>query len=268
MVFGFLRSKLVGCDQTGITPSLYYRRESSYGTAIGGFCSIIATILVLFFVTSEMYGLIVAPSYNQNIEYQYVPADEQQMYNIDNVQGTLAVSLLDFHDDEEKQNLTRYVRPVIFTANSVDDGKLWTNVTLYEAVPCEEVFKDKPSALKEFETYGQWWCPDIEQYTLAGQSGFTLFMTIQRCPSASRKLGFDISECEQDEEVIYDYLDGKVQANTKYVGQYFNIDNYLDDHDQDKMHYIGYQERNTMLFRRLSRLQTYKVQMNHVSIYT
>ena len=68
MVFGFLREKLVGLDQTGITPSLYYRRESSYGTAIGGCCSVIAVLLVLFFVTSEMYGLVVAPSYNQNIE--------------------------------------------------------------------------------------------------------------------------------------------------------------------------------------------------------
>ena len=150
------------------------------------------------------------------------------------MKGTLAVSLLDYHSEEEKQNLTRYVRPVIFTANSVDNGKLWENVTLYEAIPCEQIFAGIPSAMKELESYGQWWCPDIPEYTLEGESGFTLFMTMQRCPSASRKLGFDISECEQDEEVIFDYLDGMVQVNTKYISQYFNIDNYLeDDHDQD-----------------------------------
>ena len=31
-------------------------------------------------------------------------------------------------------------------------------------------------------------------------------------------VGFDISECEPDEEVIYDYVDGYIQATTKYIG--------------------------------------------------
>ena len=54
-------------------------------------------------------------------------------------------------------------------------------------------------------------------------------------------LGFDISECETDEELIYDYVDGMVRANTKYVSQYFNIDDYIENPGEENLNYIGYQ---------------------------
>ena len=54
-------------------------------------------------------------------------------------------------------------------------------------------------------------------------------------------LQFDINECETDYEVIYDYADGMVQARTKFVGQYFNIDNYIEEPGEENLKYIGYQ---------------------------
>ena len=66
-------------------------------------------------------------------------------------------------------------------------------------------------------------------------------------------LGFDISECETDIEVIYDYVDGMVRANSKFVGQYFNIENYIEEPGEEKLKHIGYQQRDVMLFKKLTR---------------
>ena len=128
------------------------------------------------------------------------------------------------------------------TGNSADAGKEFTNITVHASKPCEEIFKDRPSALSEFDSnVGTWWCPDIDEYTLAGQHGYTLFYTIKLCPYAQEALQFDISECETDDEVIYAYADGMIQARTKYVGQYFNIDNYIEEPGEENLKYIGYQ---------------------------
>ena len=49
------------------------------------------------------------------------------------------------------------------------------------------------------------------------------------------------TDCET-EDVIESYIDGMVQANTKFIGQYFNIDQYAqsDDQKDNDMNYISY----------------------------
>ena len=69
MIGNLLRKKLASWDQCGYTPSLSYRREASYGTALGGICSIVATLLVMMFVVSELYGLII-PSQSHKYDQQ------------------------------------------------------------------------------------------------------------------------------------------------------------------------------------------------------
>ena len=75
MVFEFASKKLASFDKYGLSPKMHYRTQGSYGTALGGVCSILATLIVLFFMISELYGLIVRPSYNQNKQVQFLPGN-------------------------------------------------------------------------------------------------------------------------------------------------------------------------------------------------
>ena len=63
-MFGFIKRKLRDIDWLGQSPQLTYRREGGYGTALGGFCTLTALLLVMLFVTSEFYGLIMQPTYS------------------------------------------------------------------------------------------------------------------------------------------------------------------------------------------------------------
>ena len=60
----YICRKLANYDKVGSGVNLTYERKPSYGTALGGFCSLIATMLVLFFIFSEFYQLLAAPSFN------------------------------------------------------------------------------------------------------------------------------------------------------------------------------------------------------------
>ena len=64
MIFSFLQKKLAAWDSCGTTPSLSYRREARYGTALGGISTIFGFIVCLLFIMAELYGFIVQPTYN------------------------------------------------------------------------------------------------------------------------------------------------------------------------------------------------------------
>ena len=42
-------------DHVAADVSLKYQKKTSHGTVLGGICSIIAAIIVIFFVFSELY---------------------------------------------------------------------------------------------------------------------------------------------------------------------------------------------------------------------
>ena len=92
-------------------------------------------------------------------------------------------------------------------------------------------------------------------------------MSVQKCTNFIERTGKgDVTtDCESD-AAIETYVTGHVQANTKYIGQYFNIHDF--EHDAGVMDFIGYQHTSTMLFWGESRMQTYTVQRNTVSVYS
>ena len=84
-------------------------------------------------------------------------------------------------------DLFRYIRPVYLTALSEDNGKAWGDIVPYEAIPCGEAFAnvtaegEHKSLEAEYEIYGPWYCPKIDDYKLMNGNGLSLFMTIQTC---------------------------------------------------------------------------------------
>ena len=178
-MFQGLRKTLARNDWFGAPPKLYYRKEATFGTALGGLCTILAITLISFFMVSELYGLIMQPTYNQNKQTQFIPQDTQVPYTIDTDHGILAVSFLDYHTADDKtaplaKDLFRYIRPLYFTAFSTDDGKLWRNTTYLDFEDCAETFKRMRSNGEHVATsvdaaldaFGPWYCPVLDSYTL------------------------------------------------------------------------------------------------------
>ena len=77
----------------------------------------------------------------------------------------------------------------------------------------------------EFDAFGPWYCPNMDEYSLMNSNGLGLFMTVQSCQNAigMLKKGNATTDCEEN---VDDYIHGMVQANTKFVSQYFNIEVY------------------------------------------
>ena len=139
------------------------------------------------FVVSELYSQIIPPhahKYEQHVQAHYTAYDEEKPYEIIGENNALVVSFLDFHDQDSITNdLSRYVRPVYFTANSVNDNKLWENETFYEGIPCheQEVHSDHrnhKSFRNELDSNGPWYCANLTDYTLKGFNGYNLYMSV------------------------------------------------------------------------------------------
>ena len=145
-------------------------------------------MVILFFTVSELYGLIVQPTYDQNKQIQFMPASNEKFYMIDSEEAAIAVAFLDYHNETTMvDDLFRYIRPVYLTAFSDDNGKGWGDIRPYEAIPCSEAFAnltaggEHQSLEAEIETYGPWYCPKIDDYKLMNGNGYSLFMTIHTC---------------------------------------------------------------------------------------
>ena len=115
-----------------------------------------------------------------------MPASNEKFYEIDSMDGSLAVAFLDYHPAENMtDDLSRYIRPVYLTAYSDDNGKAWEDIKPIEAIPCDEAFntmmEGHDSLRAEIETFGPWYCPKIDDYKLMNGNGFSLFMTIHTC---------------------------------------------------------------------------------------
>ena len=92
-------------------------------------------------------------------------------------------------------------------------------------------------------------------------------MFVQKCPNFIEKTGIGNKEtdCETDEE-IESNISGKVAANTKFISEYFNIDEFAKH--PGSMDFIGCQPTSTLLFWGVSRMQTYTVQKNKVNVFS
>ena len=54
---------LSGWDEFGSGAKFNYRGESGYGTGMGGFCSLVVTIITTLFITVQLWSML-DPSYN------------------------------------------------------------------------------------------------------------------------------------------------------------------------------------------------------------
>ena len=181
-------------DHVAADVSLNYQKKSSHGTILGGICSIVAAIIVIFFVFSELYQLIDTPSWNQNVQKSFLVPTNADPYVVDVKNATLAVSLYDLHSEAEKtSNLSRIVQPIFFTASRTEDGS-WSNKTYYEAVPCEDVFGDHVDntwSLKQIlQTNGPWLCPkDLQSYNILNRGNEAIYLSLESCKVANTHHG-------------------------------------------------------------------------------
>ena len=76
MAFG-IATALSKYDSFGSWAKFNYRGESGYGTGIGGCCSIIVTLITIFFVGLQFWGFVFQASYNQSTTtlYKGVPPE-------------------------------------------------------------------------------------------------------------------------------------------------------------------------------------------------
>jgi len=72
-MFG-IASWLAGHDQLGTFAKFNYRGESGYGTGLGGFCSLVVTIITIMFTFTVIYPWVTSPSYNQSATTVYLGA--------------------------------------------------------------------------------------------------------------------------------------------------------------------------------------------------
>ena len=77
--------------------------------------------------------------------------------------------------------------------------------------------------------------------------------------------GDPASDCESDTLNVNNYIDGKIGVRTKYITQYFNIDNYLDH--GTVLDYIGLQENFNLIWIEKAATLTYSVQQNTIDVY-
>lgn len=59
-----------------------YKKSTTFGTSCGGCCSLIANILLLFYVVVMAIGFFVSPGYNVSEERKYYPLYAPELYDI------------------------------------------------------------------------------------------------------------------------------------------------------------------------------------------
>ena len=62
--------------------TLNYKKESGFGTVIGGFFSLINTIFFTLFIMVQLYALVFKPSYSQVTAVNYLTKDQAHKYDI------------------------------------------------------------------------------------------------------------------------------------------------------------------------------------------
>ena len=71
-----------GQDQLGSSVSLNYRGNASFGTVLGGICSLLATLFFSAFILVQMYAWLFQPSYNQSVEKTYLNRNANSTYSV------------------------------------------------------------------------------------------------------------------------------------------------------------------------------------------
>ena len=185
----------------------------------------------------------------------------------------MAVSLDDLNTGANKAaNLTRIVQPVFFTASRTNEGT-WFDKKYYEAVPCEDVFGEMVnytwSLYQILQANGPWLCPKgLGSYNILNHGNEAIYLALESCELASTHLGLGdpSTDCETDLTVVNKYIDGLMGVRTKYIAQYFNIDNYLEY--GTVLDYIGLQENYFLVWTVKAATLTYSVLQTEINVYS
>ena len=111
-------------------------------------------------------------------------------------------------------------------------------------------------------------CPkDLQNYNILNHGNEAIYLSLESCKVASthHELGDPSQDCELDTLNVNNYIDGKIGVRTKYITQYFTIDNYMDD--GTKLDYIGLQESFNLIWIEKAATLTYSVQQNTIDVY-
>ena len=74
----YLRKK----DKLADAPGMSYKGEETYGTSIGGCCSLFATIFVSIYFTVIIFDFSMKQSFNSDVETLYHSANDTDKYEL------------------------------------------------------------------------------------------------------------------------------------------------------------------------------------------
>ena len=100
---------LADWDQFGFEIKLNYRKNNTYGTKLGGCCTLLAMFVFWMLFISVILSTCINPSFETS---NYFSFRDYNMSNPDvnfSANGTLGVQLSDMHDEEDRKNLSRYL---------------------------------------------------------------------------------------------------------------------------------------------------------------
>ncbi len=131
-------------DQFGSWAKFNYRGEGGFGTAAGGCCSLIVTVLTAFLITMQLYCFLFNASFNQattelyytgdNEGYDVGPGDFLPSFTIITHDDSAHEDANDLdHADFNDKDLFKFYYQQITKS---DDGKTATAVN-YDAISCE-----------------------------------------------------------------------------------------------------------------------------------
>ena len=148
--------------------------------------------------------------------------------------ASLGIQLDDLHSEDERvADLDRYIR-VVFALNEADGDS--RKFTYYPAGLCKDILTQAPDKFWEsFDFYkskdnldsDKLMCPDVESFELKFLQA-QLQAYVMTCSDAldALKTGDPATECEQDRSVIESYINNKIDLNSIWLSQYFNLLDY------------------------------------------
>ena len=144
--------------------------------------------------------------------------------------ASIGVYLEDLNKDAQPTDLSRYVGIYFASRNLTTKERTETYLA---PVLCSQIMTKVPqyfwNDLEEHSSLSvdELYCPDTSSFTL-DYNKYSIVAYVTTCADAKTILnqpGAD-TDCEQDQQTIEDYIHQKVDLNSVWISQYFNLKEY------------------------------------------
>ena len=158
-------------DQLGADIHMNYRGSPTFGTCVGGFFSMLATVIFTIFTFVQAYSWLFTPSYNQSADLTYIQQSEKDAYTIPTTLFLPTVAFLRIRDDFTVEQVPQYWD----YGYALIDYTTGQNTT-YGTMQCAEYVKrldlsdaEKEALIDEMIYPDELICPDFTTFDIRGQ---------------------------------------------------------------------------------------------------